>query len=240
MILSVARKYHMPDVTKLQLFILQYHTYEPRRCLVRLVIFSAIRLDLKSTDPDHVLARLHAEDEDPVTAEYDVFITPDLAEKIYLLQYPIRNREQPYNDRHGAMPTEMRIKPGAGFMEMDVEMNASVNFNKRQGLVWGDAMRKAQAAGVSTFGAAAGFAPVPVPRGRGAGSRGGEAQEQSMDSSLARFQDAVNRGNVFRKQTLGGQIVKDETGLQPNYMLGAFVGSTSASLKTQNGARAVC
>ncbi|KAJ9623101.1 hypothetical protein H2203_006034 [Taxawa tesnikishii (nom. ined.)] len=170
-------------------------------------------------------SRLHAEDEDPVTAEYDVFITPDLAEKIYLLQYPIRNREQPYNDRHGAMPTEMRIKPGAGFMEMDVEMNASVNFNKRQGLVWGDAMRKAQAAGVSTFGAAAGFAPVPVPRGRGAGSRGGEAQEQSMDSSLARFQDAVNRGNVFRKQTLGGQIVKDETGLQPNYMLGAFVGN---------------
>lgn len=158
-----------------------------------------------------------------MTAEYDVYITPSLAEHIYLLQYPIRSREQPYNDRNGARPTEMRIKPRAGFLEMDVDMNTAANFNKHQGLVWGEAMRKAQASGVSTFGAAAGFAPAPVTRaGRG---RGGEIPpDQTVEANLARFNDSVNKGYVFHKQTLGGQIVKDESGLQPNYMLGAFRG----------------
>lgn len=159
-------------------------------------------------------------------AEYDVYITPGLAEQIYLLQYPIRNREQPYNERNGARPMEMRIKPEAGFVEMDIGMNTSANFNKYQGLVWGEAMRKAQTVGNSTFGAAAGFAPGTVPKGgRGTAQRGGDAlPEQSIDANLARFSDAVNKNYVFQKQTLGGQIIQDETG-NPNYMLGAFRGS---------------
>ncbi|KAL1311188.1 hypothetical protein AAFC00_001383 [Neodothiora populina] len=167
------------------------------------------------------------EDDDPVTAEYDVYVTPASAEQMYLLQYPVRARHQPYNERHGARPTEMRIKPQAGFIEMDVQLNTSANFNKFQGLVWGDAMRKAQAAGNATYGAAAGFAPAGAPkgRGRGAGGVGGEASSmEAIDSNLSRFNDSLNRNIVYTKQTLGGQIVQDETG-NPNYMLGAFRGN---------------
>jgi len=169
-----------------------------------------------------------------VLAEYDVYITPGLAEQIYLLQYPIRNREQPYNERNGARPMEMRIKPEAGFVEMDIGMNTSANFNKYQGLVWGEAMRKAQAGGNSTFGAAAGFAPgTSTKGGRGNAQRGGDnLPEQSIDANLARFNDAVNKNYVFQKQTLGGQIIQDEAG-NPNYMLGAFRGSEFARKQSE-------
>ena len=165
----------------------------------------------------------HDDDDDPVTAEYDVYVTPASAEQMYLLQYPIRRRDQPYNERNGARPMEMRIKPQAGFIEMDIGMNTSANFNKYQGLVWGEAMRKSQAAGNTTFGAAAGFAPTGPSKARGRGAAE-VANGDSIDSNLTRFNDAVNRNLVHQKQTLGGQIVLDETG-NPNYMLGAFRGS---------------
>ncbi|KAI4727269.1 hypothetical protein E4T49_04958 [Aureobasidium sp. EXF-10728] len=160
------------------------------------------------------------QDDDPVIAEYNVFITPRQLEQIYLLQYPNRNRSQAYNDRNGARPVDFRLKPQAGFMEMDIGMNPSANFNKFQSLVWGEAMRKSKVNGGSaTFGAAAGFAATKGGKGRGKQENG----EMSVDQGLARFQDAVNRDAVFQKQTLGGQILQDEAG-NPNYMLGAFRG----------------
>lgn len=159
-------------------------------------------------------------DEDEVTAEYDVFITPSLAEQIYLLQFPIRSRDQPYNERNASKPVEMRMKPDSGFLEMDIDMSTHTNFNKRQGLVWGEAMRKAQASGVSTFGAAAGFGPGTVRSARP--GRGGEG-ENSLDENLNRFKNAVDKNYVFHKQTLGGQILREEDGA-PNYMLGSFRG----------------
>lgn len=163
------------------------------------------------------------EDDDPVIAEYNVFITPRQLEQIYLLQYPNRNRSQAYNERNGARPVDFRLKPQAGFMEMDIGMNPSANFNKFQSLVWGEAMRKSKANGGSaTFGAAAGFAPTKGGKGRGKQENG----EMSVDQGLARFQEAVNRDAVFQKQTLGGQILQDEVG-NPNYMLGAFRGGKS-------------
>lgn len=160
------------------------------------------------------------EDDDPVIAEYNVFITPRQLEQIYLLQYPNRNRSQAYNERNGARPVDFRLKPQAGFMEMDIGMNPSANFNKYQSLVWGEAMRKSKANGGSaTFGAAAGFAPTKGGKGRGKQENG----EMSIDAGLSHFQNAINRDAVFQKQTLGGQILQDEAG-NPNYMLGAFRG----------------
>ncbi|KAI4744110.1 hypothetical protein E4T50_05503 [Aureobasidium sp. EXF-12298] len=160
------------------------------------------------------------EDDDPVIAEYNVFITPRQLEQIYLLQYPNRNRSQAYNDRNGARPVDFRLKPQAGFMEMDIGMNPSANFNKYQSLVWGEAMRKSKANGGSaTFGAAAGFAPTKGGKGRGKQENG----EISVDAGLSHFQNAINRDAVFQKQTLGGQVLQDEAG-NPNYMLGAFRG----------------
>ena len=79
-------------------------------------------------------------DDDPVLAEYDVFLTPPIQEHIYLLQYPNRPRNRPYNNHYGATPHEMRIKPSSGFLEVDVKLNTQLNFNKYLGLKWGDAV----------------------------------------------------------------------------------------------------
>lgn len=166
-------------------------------------------------------------EDDPVIAEYNVYITPRQLEQIYLLQYPNRSRSQAYNDRNGARPTDFRLKPQAGFVEMDIGMNPTANFNKFQSLVWGEAMRKArqQNGGKdATFGAAAGFAAGKTGKGRGGREGTGAANgDMSVEQGLARFQEAVGREQVFAKQTLGGQILQDETG-NPNYMLGAFRG----------------
>lgn len=111
-------------------------------------------------------------------------------------------------------------------------MNPTANFNKFQSLVWGEAMRKArqQNGGKdATFGAAAGFAAGKTGKGRGSREGTGAANgDMSVEQGLARFQEAVGREQVFAKQTLGGQILQDETG-NPNYMLGAFRGGESLS-----------
>ena len=80
-------------------------------------------------------------DEDEVVAEYDVFLTPPIAEEVYLLQYPNRPRNRPYSSKYGASPHAMRIKHHAGFLEVDVQLNTEHNFNKYMGLKWGDASR---------------------------------------------------------------------------------------------------
>ncbi|KAK7703505.1 hypothetical protein SLS57_010944 [Botryosphaeria dothidea] len=169
-------------------------------------------------------------DDDPVIAEYDVFITPELEEQIYLLQYPNRGRDQPYNERYNSKPVEVRMKPKTGFIEVDVPMNVHGNYDKRKGVKWGEAMRRAQDNGESAFGLAAGFsglAKAAVPPRTGAAGRADiqdmELEEDSVEQLLQRFDDANDKGHVLNKQTLGGQIMKDETG-KPIYMLGSYRG----------------
>ncbi|EOD48254.1 putative dna-directed rna polymerase iii complex subunit rpc37 protein [Neofusicoccum parvum UCRNP2] len=170
-------------------------------------------------------------DDDPVTAEYDVFITPELEEQIYLLQYPNRGRDQPYNERYNSKPVEVRMKPNTGFIEVDVPMNVHANYDKRKGVKWGEAMRKAQDGGESAFGLAAGFSGLAknaVPARAGAAASRADIQdmeleEDSVEQLLQRFDDANDKGHVLNKQTLGGQIMKDETG-KPIYMLGTYRG----------------
>ncbi|OCL07692.1 hypothetical protein AOQ84DRAFT_440046 [Glonium stellatum] len=177
-------------------------------------------------------AAVDTEDDDPVVAEYDVFITPELMEQTYLLQYLNRSKDQPYNYRNRMQPMEMRIKPKAGFIEVDVPMNVHLNYNKYKGVRWGEALRKAKEDGQNSFGVASGFERVPMQRGVGGrpGGRpsptnpGGEDVEDDIDDLLRRFDDANDKGHVMNKQTLGGQVLREEPG-KPKYMLGTFRGN---------------
>ncbi|KAF2152563.1 hypothetical protein K461DRAFT_256513 [Myriangium duriaei CBS 260.36] len=157
--------------------------------------------------------------DDPVISEYDIFITPSLDSEVYVLQFPIRSRRDPYDRQHGCTPAEMRLKPKSGFAEVDVDLDPQVNFNKHAGLQWGEAMRRAKTSGLSTFGAAAGFGPGTIkPEGR---RRVDEYAEPEVD----RFEAAVNEDKVFTKQTVGGQILRtDAASGGPQYMLGTFRG----------------
>lgn len=166
-----------------------------------------------------------------MTAEYDVYLTAAQQEQIYLLHYLNRTRERPYSQRFGAQPVDVRIKPNSGHLELDVELSTSYNFNKYQGLKWGDAVQAAKTIQneSGTYGPASGLG---VPRGKPGGRNQLKDRadlENQVANDLASFKDAVEEDKVMHKQTLGGQIFRhDNKGddmAQPVYFLGAFLGN---------------
>lgn len=169
-------------------------------------------------------------DDDPVMAEYDVYLTPPIQEQIYLLQYPNRPRNRPYNNQYGATPHDMRIKPNSGFLEVDVGLNTKHNFNKYQGLKWGDATRTSHELHNSsgTFGLASGLVyGKPRVTNRGVTLRDMGNRELDLENDLQSFGEAEQDNKVHAKQTLGGQIIRHdaETELgKPIYFVGAFQG----------------
>lgn len=168
--------------------------------------------------------------EDPVIAEYDVYVTPDFREKPYVLQYPNRNREQPYSQAGHVQPQEMRIKPKAGLLELDIPMTVHHNFDKLKGLQWGSALKRAKDNDSSTFGLASGFGnagmrPVGSRVDRGGPNLHGQDdnEEELTNSGLNNYENLIGEGRVLHEQTLGGLILPSEAG-KPLFMLGAFTG----------------
>ncbi|CZT20746.1 uncharacterized protein RCC_06604 [Ramularia collo-cygni] len=168
------------------------------------------------------------EDDDPVTAEYDVYITPAIADQILLLQYPNRPRNRPYSANYGAVPTDMRIKPHSGYMEVDVALNTQQNFNKYMGLKWGDATRASHELhnATGTFGPAAGLAGAkPRSMARGTNLKDKSDRELDFENDLTHFPDAERENKVHAVQTLGGQILRHDGPTEegkPFYFVGAF------------------
>jgi DNA-directed RNA polymerase-3 subunit RPC5 len=169
-----------------------------------------------------------------VTAEYNVFLTPAMEEQIFLLQYPNRPRTRPYNNTFGATPQNMRIKPEAGYLEVDVKLNTDHNFNKFMGLKWGDATQSSKELhnATGTYGLAAGLAAAKSRalmsnRAKPLADRGD--RDIALEDELVNFQGAEAEGRVFSTQTLGGQIVRhdgqEEAG-KANYFAGTFDGGT--------------
>lgn len=172
-------------------------------------------------------ARVQEDSDDPITAEYDVFLTPALQEQIYLLQYPNRNRARPYNMRQGVPPVAVRIKPETGYFELDINMSTNHNFNKYQGLKWGDAMQTSREVhnDSATYGLAAGFSGAK-PRSASRNLIKDKAdREMTIYNDLNDFGNAEAEDKVMHKQTLGGQIMRhdgpEEAG-KPLYFVGAF------------------
>lgn len=126
---------------------------------------------------------------------------------------------------------DVRIKPNSGHLELDVELSTNYNFNKYQGLKWGDAVQASKTIqnDSGTYGPASGFG---VPRGKPGGRNQLKDKadiENQVANDLAAFRDAVDEDKVMHKQTLGGQIFRhDNQGediSQPVYFLGAFAGN---------------
>ncbi|TKA76632.1 hypothetical protein B0A55_04926 [Friedmanniomyces simplex] len=175
-------------------------------------------------------SRVQDDDDDPVTATYDVYLTPAQSEQILLLQYPNRVRTRPYNKRHGGCPEDVRVKPSTGFIEVDVGLNTTFNFNKYKGLQWGDALQTSHdlhGNATGTYGPAAGFGGAK-PRSGGVGRqtlKDSAARDTQIANDLLAFYDAESDKRVLRTQTLGGQITRhdapEEAG-KPVYFVGAF------------------
>ncbi|EDU42024.1 Sin protein conserved region [Pyrenophora tritici-repentis] len=173
---------------------------------------------------------MEVEDDDPVVAEYDVYITPDMAEQeLYVLQYINRPPDKKLTKEFGSKPSEVRLKKESGFIEVDVPLNIHENFNRVTGVQYGEAMRKTKGFGQKAFGIASGFERT-MPRSTnrpGATGEGAPAapvatvDDDNLEDYVANFEDANEKGHVLNVQTFGGQIMSDD-GKGPTYMLGAF------------------
>ena len=163
-------------------------------------------------------------DDDPIVASFDVFIKPRMSgdRQFFVLQYPNRDKSKPYDAAHGCAPTELRIKPKAGMVEVDVPLDVHQNYDRTKGVKWGEAMKKSDMAkGGGSHGLPGGFGiGGTAPGGRGRGR--GEAEEaENQERLLANYDEAVKDGHVLNKQTLGGQFLP-KTSTSPQYMVGTF------------------
>lgn len=156
-----------------------------------------------------------------VVKKYRLFINKPTGKRAMLIQYPNRNIRQEYRTACGNKPSEVRIKPKCGLVEVDIPVNPHIEYNKEKGVEYGEAMRKSrllQEGGSYSLGGGLGIAPkgasrpdrvVPLPEG------------PSHEKLLENFDDANNKGHVMNKITLGGQVYPFKNG-DPIYMTATF------------------
>lgn len=154
-----------------------------------------------------------ADDDDPVVASYDVYLTEPLpsnestTSRLFLLQYPAhRPDSKPYNTTRNQTPSSLRLKSKSGFVEVDVPLLLHKNYNASAGEKYGKAMsdsRTIRAGG--TYGLAGGFT----------------SNAHSRLSDAPQHDDLPDSWPILQTQTLGGKIVAP-TARDPIYLLGCF------------------
>lgn len=167
------------------------------------------------------------EENDPVIAEYDVYMTPELQEQIYLLQHPNRDRNKIHIYPSGTA-TGIRIKPKSGFMEIDLETNVHISFDKKKGVIWGEAVRQTKESGTDSFGIASGFGKGARAEHFGPDATATRSETDATQRLLKDFDRANDGGHVLNKQTLSGSIARTGNG-RNILMLGIFRGGTHCS-----------
>jgi DNA-directed RNA polymerase-3 subunit RPC5 len=153
------------------------------------------------------------DEDDPVTATYNVFINPSLplGRRLLILQHPNTASDTPQ-----AAPTELRLKTRAGMVEVDLPLDHSVAYDREKGLKWGKGLQASMAAkNGGSHGLAGGFGVGGV-QGRG-GRKKAEEDADNLD-----WAEAVRQDKVLRTQTLGGHYPKTQKQL---HMVGVFQGS---------------
>lgn len=165
--------------------------------------------------------------DDKIKSQYDIFINKT-EKHIMVLQFPNRDRKQPYNMGSGEKPLELRIKPISGLVEVDVPIVVQHCYDQPKGIQYGQAMKKSRVLRQGgSYGLAGGLGvnrPVRVPRD----DVRNPVEEISEEKLLENFEDSNNKGHVLNKITLGGRIAKPENG-KPNYFIGVFKGRKSES-----------
>ena len=158
--------------------------------------------------------------DDKVKLQYDVFVNKT-EKHIMVLQFPNRDRKQPYNARSGQKPLRLRIKPKCGLVEVDVPLVIERHYDQVKGAQYGDALRKSR---VMQQGGSYGLAGGLGVNGAIRPAREtiqGLAARTSEDDLSENLDGPINEDRVMNKLTLGGRIIKPENG-KPNYFIGVF------------------
>lgn len=156
------------------------------------------------------------DDDDPVIASYDVYLTKplssnakDSSSKLYVLQYPShRPYSEPYSAATSQAPTSLRLKPDSGFVEIDVPILTHKHYNEFTGERFGKALsesRTLQAGG---------------SHGLGGGFGAGTTQQKLRDVPMHDDQPSSHTP-ILTSQTLGGKIVAPSA-RDPIYLVGCF------------------
>ncbi|KAJ6036722.1 hypothetical protein N7540_001001 [Penicillium herquei] len=159
------------------------------------------------------------DEEDPVVASYDVFLTDSEISR-YVFQYIDRPQDLPYNARKEQKPLELRMKPSTGLVEIDVPILTGVTYTQEKGLKYGEAMRKSRSAREGgSFGVAGGFS------GGAMASSGAVRVKTEGPSDVEVFDKKrmVDASSLVTTQAIGGRIKPAEEG-DPVHMLGTFKG----------------
>ncbi|KAK1241173.1 hypothetical protein MKX08_001147 [Trichoderma sp. CBMAI-0020] len=166
-----------------------------------------VTLDPKSNPQDA------PEDDDPITASYQVFLNPSLplGRRLLVLQHPNRTDSTPRPP-----PTELRLKEHSGMVEVDIPQDNTTAYDREKGLRWGRALQNSMAVkNGGSHGLAGGFGVGAVQQ-RAPRKKGEADDDDSLD-----WNDAVRQGKVLSTQTLGGQYPDTD---EVQYMVGVFQG----------------
>ncbi|KAJ9138233.1 DNA-directed RNA polymerase III subunit rpc5 [Pleurostoma richardsiae] len=164
--------------------------------------------------------------DDPVVATYNVFIKPPLSanRRLLVLQHPNKHDAR----RPARPPTEVRLKPRTGMVEVDMPLDHSAHYDRGKGVAWGSQLQKSTAAkSGGSHGLAGGFGVhAPAVRSGGGARRGGAGGAHGEDGDGGDapgldWVEALRTDQVLRTQTLGGLWPEEN---DCRYMVGVFQG----------------
>ncbi|KAK9450093.1 Sin-like protein conserved region-domain-containing protein [Limtongia smithiae] len=78
--------------------------------------------------------------EDPIIADFPIFLSTQLADHLHVLQYPSRHRSRPYTGSSAVL--DFRSKPEAGIVQLDIPMDTTRFYDTEKGARWGDVDRQ--------------------------------------------------------------------------------------------------
>ncbi|KAL7804694.1 Sin-like protein conserved region domain-containing protein [Trichoderma aethiopicum] len=167
------------------------------------IVHDAPKLDIPHDDND----------DDPITASYQVFLNPSLplGRRLLVLQHPNRTDNTPRPP-----PTELRLKEHSGMVEVDMPLDNTTAYDREKGLRWGRALQNSMAVkSGGSHGLAGGFGVGAVQQ-RAPRKKGDADADEDLD-----WNEAVRQGKVLSTQTLGGQYPEAD---EVQYMVGVFQG----------------
>lgn len=155
-------------------------------------------------------------EDDPVVASYDVFLTESDISR-YVFQYLDRHVDLPYNERNNQCPTQLKIKPKTGLVEVEIPISTRANYDVNKGLRFGEAVKKSRSArDGGAYGMSGGFTA-----GSAAAGSGGKMKVEANDVEVLDNKKAVVSNALMRTQSLAGRVKPAEEG-DPVYMLATF------------------
>ncbi|KAL2177726.1 Sin-like protein conserved region-domain-containing protein [Thermothelomyces heterothallicus CBS 202.75] len=173
---------------------------------------------MSSNRPPRAVA---SDDDDPIIANFSVFIKPPLPENrnLVVLQYVNKTAQDPAQIRVPRI-SELRVKPKTGMYEVDVPIDTTEAYDKNKGIAWGTALQKSmEAKKGGSLGLAGGFNIVATStsaRGRRGAGAGAD------DETPLTWAEAARQDKVLRTQTFGGGRSAEEANTR--HMIGVFQG----------------